>query len=158
MTDYASWSPISASPPPDHLLTSLSHCLRSLLWNSTHHHCLSPSLLSSVNIGDLVRLSPPGHNPPLLSPEWTGPFRVIFTLPNCTKIKGFPRWINLSRLKPLYHRLKIIPLLTSQPQQDLVLLSFRRYPGLVSEECQDLGRPYWVMSTFSLLLAHTHQE
>lgn len=74
------------SPLPDYLLTLLLLCLHTLLQIFTHHHLPQPHpdpLPSAINIRDLVLLSPPGHNPLPLSPEWTGPFKVILNYPNC---------------------------------------------------------------------------
>jgi hypothetical protein len=93
---------LKCSPLSGHVLTPLLCHLCSLLWNFANYHLLQPLTVPcplSINIGDQVLLSLPGHWPLPLAPKWQVLLKVILLTPKPAKLKGLSHWIHLSHPK-----------------------------------------------------------
>lgn len=110
------------------------HYFCTLVWNFIHHHLPHPHLdpfFSLINVGELVLLSLPGHNPIpfLLNGQVPSGSPLLPHLPVCSVV--YLRGFIFPMSSPSYHCLKITLLFTFWPQQDIALFY---HPPQVSEE------------------------
>jgi hypothetical protein len=105
-----------ATLPPLLLQLLLSH-LRAILWAHSDSHLPQPlpfiKTPSFIKIGDSVYLSTP-HSSTSLKPKWMGPYKIILATHTVSKLKGYPAWVHISKLK-LYPFIHITPPLQVLP-------------------------------------------